>query len=129
MPAGPRQIMCDHPAPPDVLRADPVAMPELQRNQGSAHLLARKQTEVRQLLPRRDAHDSLFVARKPGVPLPRPAQAGNDPFARPLQIEITKIAIRGTASDRRVSFPRGPAATAVAKGWKSVGELGLPFEW
>ena len=52
-----------HPAPPDVLGADPVALPELEHHQRRADLFAGQQLEVRQFLAGADADARVCVAR------------------------------------------------------------------
>ena len=51
LPAGPRQIVRDHPPPPDVLRTDAVAAIELEHDQRAADLLSGEKLEVRQSWP------------------------------------------------------------------------------
>ena len=66
--AGLRHVVGDHPAPPDVLRANPVALPELQHDQRRADLLAGQQLEMRQFLAGAQVQAARRVARRTRPP-------------------------------------------------------------
>ncbi len=91
--AGAWQVVGQHPAPPDVLRADPVAVPELERHQRRADLLARVQPQVRPFLPGDDAQARGVVAAELGGPLPGPAHDHDQALARPRDVEVGQVAV------------------------------------
>src|SRR6185437_15793080 len=63
-PAWARQVMRDHPPPPDVLSIQPIPTNELNHPERRTHLLARQQAEVSSLLSRSDANVPRIVSRK-----------------------------------------------------------------
>jgi hypothetical protein len=82
--------MGDHPPPPDILRANPVAsLPELQHDKRRADFFVRVQFEMCQFLARPKMNAAIRVAREFGGPLARPADDDDQPFLlAPLQIEV-----------------------------------------
>ena len=76
----PGQVVGQHPSPPDVLGPQPVAPVELHDDHRAAHLFARMQPEMRQLLAALHAHSGAVVMVELRRPLARPAQDHDGPF-------------------------------------------------
>jgi hypothetical protein len=93
--AGPRQIVGQHPPPPDVLAGDPVAFPELDDHQRRADFLAGMQHQMRPLLPGANPQPARRIGREVGRPLPRPADRDDDAGAGPGNVEIRPVAVAG----------------------------------
>src|SRR5579863_4309314 len=92
--------MSHHPAPPDVLRAYPIATPKLEHDERASYLLVGKQFKMRQFLSGPDPQSNGFISNELSSPLAGPAHDGNKPLTGPLDIEIGPISI-GWAAPRR----------------------------
>ena len=113
--AGPGQIVRDHPAPPDVLRANPVALPELQDDQRRADFFARVQPKWVNSWPATHAQLARGVAIELGGPLARPADDGDHPFLGHLEVEVRQVAIGRSPAGRRNAF-RLAGSSSVSSG-------------
>jgi len=98
---GSRDVVGQHPSAPDVLGADPVAMPELESDKRRADGLPRVQHEMSQLLPGPRAQPHIAIARPLRGPLARPAHGDDESLAHGgLQTEVGHIAVRRSSAGR-----------------------------
>ena len=96
-----REIVRQHPAPPNVLRRDPVTVPKLQDDHRAAHLLVGKQFEMGCFLARGDSHAPAFIAPECGVPLAGPPDRGDQAFRSAVEIEIRPAHVTAATTGRR----------------------------
>ena len=95
---GPRHVVGEHPAPPEVLRPNQIlAFPEDQGDQRRAHLLAGLERQMGQLLAGLDPQRSSGVARERRRPLARPAHRDHHPAAGHRQIVVRERPVRAAA--------------------------------
>src|SRR5208283_3455573 len=93
-----RQVVGDKPAAPGVLRLEPVAaLPEQQRDQRAAHLLAGVEQEPGQLLAGEHALDIALLLTGLEAPLSRPADRDGHATVAAFEVEVREDAVR-TAS-------------------------------
>jgi len=82
-----------HPAAPEVLRPDPVAVPELKHDERAADLLAGQELQSRDLLARANVKSALLVAQELGRPLARPAHDDDHALMAPGEIEVRHVGV------------------------------------
>ena len=103
---GPRQIVRDHPPPPEVLAPLGIgAVPEQQGHQRRADFFPGPQHQVRKLLAGDDPQAALGVAGERCRPLPRPADGQDQPAAGHLQVVIGECLIGAPSARRRQAKP------------------------
>ena len=93
-----RQIVREHPRPPDILRMPLLPFPELQYNHRATHFFSRQQFEVSQLLARAKAQPIVGIPPEIRGPLPGPAHNKNQPLIPRRNVEIRKSVLRRAAS-------------------------------
>src|ERR1035437_2375327 len=83
-----RDVMGEHPTPPDVLCPDRVPAPKLKDNERAPDALARPQPEMGEFLARSHSQTDAETARELRGPLTWPADHNDPAFSAPLEVEV-----------------------------------------
>lgn len=94
-----RQVISQHPAPPQILRPQEViASPEKEGNKRRSDLLSRFQIEMRELLTGRNVQFCLAVPLETHYPFAGPAERQDHASVRHLEIVVGKRGVCGAAA-------------------------------
>ena len=104
LPAGPRRVVLQQQPAPEVMRPQPVTLPEEHQDAGAADFFAGVQQQVRPFQARLDSQRPRGVARETGGPRARPTQPDEHAPVAQLHIEERQ------GLDRRASAPVAAAA-------------------